>query len=408
METRLAAFIRDTERGREAEAILRNCVHCGFCNATCPTYQIRGDELDGPRGRIYLIKQVLEGATPTEATQRHLDRCLTCLNCMTTCPSGVDYRHLVDIGREEVDSQVGRRPMARLERLMLRTVLPHGRRFAAALSLARWFKPLLPARLADKMPQVMPAVGDWPETRHARRMILPGGCVQGVLTPGVDLAAARVLDRLGIRLERVKDTCCGALEHHLGAEAAARERARRNIDTWWPRIEAGAEAILVTASGCGLHVRDYAHLLRGDPDYAEKAATIVDKVRDPCEVIDAAAVRRLGVQAGGRPIAFHPPCTLQHGLHLREATEASLQAAGFRLLAVKDSHLCCGSAGSYSLLQPELSGELKQRKLKNLLHGRPQMIATANVGCQTHLATDASVPVVHWVELLDGLLREGP
>ncbi|HSP01732.1 MAG TPA: glycolate oxidase subunit GlcF, partial [Thioalkalivibrio sp.] len=265
METHLAAFIRDTERGREAEGILRNCVHCGFCNATCPTYQIRGDELDGPRGRIYLIKQVLEGATPTQATQRHLDRCLTCLNCMTTCPSGVDYRHLVDIGREEVDRQVGRRPMERLQRLMLRSVLPHSRRFAAALSLARWFKPLLPARLADKMPQVMPAVGDWPETRHARRMIVPGGCVQGVLTPGVDLAAARVLDRLGISLERVKDTCCGALEHHLGAEAAARDRARRNIDSWWPRIEAGAEAILVTASGCGLHVRDYAHLLRDDP-----------------------------------------------------------------------------------------------------------------------------------------------
>jgi glycolate oxidase iron-sulfur subunit len=403
METHLADSIRDTDRGREAERILRACVHCGFCNATCPTYQVRGDELDGPRGRIYLIKQVLEGAEPSRATQRHLDRCLTCLNCMTTCPSGVDYRHLVDIGRSEVDKRVGRGPLERIERRLLRMVLPYRRRFAVALGLGRWFRPLLPGRLAEKIPPVPSQAGAWPPARHDRRMLLPTGCVQGVLTPNVDAAAARLLDGLGITLERVRDGCCGALDHHLGAEEAARERARRNIDVWWPRIQSGAEGILITASGCGVHVRDYGHVLRDDPDYGDKAAALMDKIRDPCEVIDAAAVERLGLNAGERPVAFHPPCTLQHGMRLRENTEAALRAAGFRLLPVKDSHLCCGSAGTYALLQPALSTELRHRKLRALEQDKPEVIATANVGCQTHLASQARVPVVHWVELLDQL-----
>lgn len=406
METHLAEGVRDTDRGREAERILRTCVHCGFCNATCPTYQVRGDELDGPRGRIYLIKQVLEGAEPTRSTQRHLDRCLTCLNCMTTCPSGVDYRHLVDIGRGEVESRVKRSAFERLERLVLRTILPYPGRFAAALHLGRLFRPLLPGRLAEKLPRATPVSGPWPASRHERRLLLASGCVQGILTPNVDAAAARVLDRLGISVERVDDGCCGALEHHLSAEEAARQKARRNIDVWWRGIQAGAEGVLITASGCGVHARDYGHLLRDDPEYAEKAAAVASRVLDPCEVIDVSALSALGVHARDRAIAFHPPCTLQHGMRLRQTTEAVLRAAGFRLVPVQDSHLCCGSAGTYSVLQPELAAELRQRKLRALQEGAPAVIATANVGCQTHLEGGASVPVVHWVELLDELIRE--
>jgi glycolate oxidase iron-sulfur subunit len=403
METHLSESIRRTERGREAEHILRTCVHCGFCNATCPTYQIRGDELDGPRGRIYLIKQVLEGDDPGPTTQRHLDRCLTCLNCMTTCPSGVDYRHLLEIGRQEVETRVGRRPGPRLQRLLLRTVVPFRRRFSAALRLGRLFRAVLPAHLAEKIPRITPSTGEWPARSHGRRMVLPSGCVQGVLTPNVDLATARVLDRLGMSLERVDSGCCGALDHHLGAEEAARRQARRNIDLWWPRLEAGAEAILITASGCGLHVRDYGHLLRGDPAYAQKAAELAGRVRDPCELMTAEDIHKAGPSAGGRRIAFHPPCTLQHGLRLRENTEALLCAAGFELVPVRDSHLCCGSAGAYSILEPTLSNELRRRKVEALQQGRPEVIATANVGCQTHLAAGSNLPVMHWVELLDQL-----
>jgi glycolate oxidase iron-sulfur subunit len=406
VETHLAEGLRNTAQGREAERILRTCVHCGFCNATCPTYQIRGDELDGPRGRIYLIKQVLEGAQPSRATQRHLDRCLTCLNCMTTCPSGVDYRHLVDIGREQVDARVARGFIERLMRRALRTVLPYRARFAAGLRLGRLFRPVLPRSLAEKIPPTPPVAGDWPEARHERRLIVPGGCVQGALTPNVDAAAARLLDRLGISVGRVDDGCCGALDHHLGAGDAARRRARHNIDAWSPRLRAGTECVMVTASGCGVHVRDYAHLLQDDPRYADKAADLVKRVRDPCEVIDAAAVRRLGLNAGGRPIAFHPPCTLQHGMGLREATESVLRAAGFRLVPVRDAHLCCGSAGTYALLQPALSSELRERKLDALQAEQPELIVTANVGCQTHLAARSRVPVVHWLELLDQLARD--
>ncbi|OOG25195.1 glycolate oxidase iron-sulfur subunit [Thioalkalivibrio denitrificans] len=408
METHLAPSVRDTAQGREAERILRTCVHCGFCNATCPTYQLRGDELDGPRGRIYLIKQVLEGTEPTRTTQRHLDRCLTCLNCMTTCPSGVDYRHLVDIGRNQVNRRVRRPVLERIERALLRAVLPYRRRFAAALNIGRWFRPVLPSRLADKMPADTGPAGPWPDARHERRMLVLAGCVQGVLTPNVDAAAARILDRLGISLQRAADGCCGAVEHHLDAEEAARQRARHNIDAWWPEIQAGAEAILVTASGCGVHVRDYGHLLRADPAYSDKAAAIVERVRDPCEVIDAEAVKRLGVNAAGRPVAFHPPCTLQHGMRLREAAEAALQAAGLRLTPVRDAHLCCGAAGTYALLQPELSTQLRDRKVQTLEEGTPEVIVTSNVGCQTHLSGHAGVPVLHWLELLDELLQASP
>jgi glycolate oxidase iron-sulfur subunit len=400
MQTELADFIRDTPEGREADAILRKCVHCGFCTATCPTYQVLGDELDGPRGRIYLVKQVLEGAAPTARTRLHLDRCLTCRACETTCPSGVRYGRLADIGRGLVEARVPRSLWQRLVRATLAFALPRRRLFAMLLALGRPLRFLLP-RL---VPAAAAPAGEWPAPRHARRMLVLAGCVQPALAPRINAAAARVLDRMGVSLvEAPAAGCCGALRYHLNDQAAGLDDMRRVIDAWWPAIERGeVEAIVMTASGCGVTVREYRHLLAHDPAYRDKAARVSALTRDLSEAIAPAALpERTGL---GR-IACHSPCSLQHGQQVRGTVEALLARAGFELAPVPDAHLCCGSAGTYSILQPALSAELRRRKIEALQSGAPVGIVTANIGCLAHLQGAAEVPVCHWIELLDEALR---
>jgi glycolate oxidase iron-sulfur subunit len=411
METHLADFIKHTTAGREAEEILRRCVHCGFCTATCPTYQLLGDELDGPRGRIYLIKQVLEGAEPTEKTRLHLDRCLSCRSCESTCPSGVHYTRLLDIGREVVEAKVPRTGSDAFMRSALKNLLPRSTLFGTAMKMGQAVRLLLPGALRAKVPPLSSA-GPVPQRSHARKMIALAGCVQPSMYPNVNGATRRVLDRLGIEMiEAPGAGCCGAVRLHLNAAEGARDDARRNIDAWWPLLEAGAEGLVMTASGCGSHVLEYAHLLQDDPDYAVKAARVVLATRDISEVIaaEAAALAPL-LQAchplpeRERALAFHSPCSLQHGLKIRGTVESLLTSAGYTLTAVADSHLCCGSAGTYSVLQPELSKRLQETKITALTAGQPAAIASANVGCMAHLQGATALPVKHWVELLDARL----
>ncbi|MEA3276294.1 MAG: glycolate oxidase subunit GlcF [Pseudomonadota bacterium] len=401
MQTAITKELLATPEGREADAILRACVHCGFCTATCPTYQLLGDELDGPRGRIYQIKQVLEGFVPTRTTQLHLDRCLTCRSCETTCPSGVRYARLADIGRGIVERQVERPARERLLRRLLRALVPYPKRFGALLRLGRIARPLLPARLKEKIPVPRPA-GDWPVAAGGRRMLALAGCVQAAATPLTNAAAARALHRLGIDLvEEEKAGCCGAVAYHLGAQEEGLDAMRRNIDAWWPHIEAGAEAILVTASGCGALIKEYGELLAQDPNYAEKAARISQLARDPVEILAQEDLEPLGRPGDGRKVAFHAPCTLQHGQGITNLVEPILARLGFELVPVPDAHLCCGSAGTYSLTQPRLSRQLRDNKLAALRSGNPEIIATANIGCQLHLTAGADRPVAHWIELID-------
>jgi glycolate oxidase iron-sulfur subunit len=407
VETHLADFIKDTAEGREAEAILRTCVHCGFCTATCPTYQLLGDELDGPRGRIYLMKRMLEGGTVTARTQLHLDRCLTCRACETTCPSGVRYGRLVDIGRQLVEAQVPRSRGERVSRWLLRKGLLSRSLLAFAVTGGRLARPLLPPALASKVPEVRRA-GTWPRPRHPRRMLALHGCVQPALAPSIDAAMARVLDRIGISLVRAPGSgCCGALSHHLSAADEARGFMRANIDAWWPEVERGGEAIVVTASGCGVLLKEYGDLLREDPVYAERARRIAALARDPVEIV-AAEWKRIAplvaMDRGAQRVAFHAPCTLQHGLRLGGRVEEILEALGLDLTSVADAHLCCGSAGTYSILQPVLSEQLRANKLTALEAGRPEVIATANIGCLVHLSAGTQRPVRHWIELLEGRL----
>ena len=410
MDTRLADFVRDTPDGRQAAEILRKCVHCGFCTATCPTYQLLGDELDGPRGRIYLIKQMLEGAPVSAKTRLHLDRCLTCRSCETTCPSGVDYAHLLDIGRRIVEEKLPRKGGDALQRAVLREALPRPAIFGAAVKLGQMLRPLLPSALADKLPAgAADTARPWPEkTGHRRRMLALAGCVQPALAPNINAATARVLDRLGIALfEAARAGCCGAVRFHLNDQDGAKDDMRRNIDAWWPYVESGVEGIVVTASGCGVQVRDYGHVLADDAVYAEKAARISALCRDPAEVISAeraGLLAVLGTQPGRGKLAFHSPCTLQHGLKIRGVAEELLVAAGYELTPVADGHLCCGSAGTYSLLQPELSKRLRDNKLAALTAGSPATVATANIGCLSHLQAGSVLPVRHWVELIDAAL----
>jgi glycolate oxidase iron-sulfur subunit len=402
MQTNLADFIRDTAEGREADSILRSCVHCGFCTATCPTYQLLGDELDGPRGRIYLIKQTLEGQPVSAKTQLHLDRCLTCRSCETTCPSGVHYGRLLEIGREAVDERVVRPWHAWAMRRLLRLILPYPGRFQALLRPAQAFRPLLPRSLRRKVPPRR-ARGHWPASSHPRKMIVLEGCVQPTIAPNINAAAARVLNQLGIALIRVPgDGCCGAVSYHLSARDEGLEFMRRNIDAWWPYVESGAEALLVTASACALMVKEYGQALSHDPAYAEKAANISALTRDMAEVLKDADLTALahGIDAR-QSVAFHAPCTLAHGQQLHGVVEGILRRVGFALAPVADAHLCCGSAGTYSLLQRPLSQQLLRNKLASLQAAQPQVIATANIGCLAHLETGAEVPVRHWIELLD-------
>ncbi|WP_305906781.1 glycolate oxidase subunit GlcF [Methylomarinum sp. Ch1-1] len=397
MQTRLADFVKQRPEHDELAAILRACVHCGFCNATCPTYQLLGDERDGPRGRIYLLKQALEGGPVSKLTQRHLDRCLNCRSCETTCPSGVQYGRLLDLGGKIVEERVARSLFEHWRRHGLRRILPYRQRFRRLLQLVRLLRPILPKSLRGKIPPKA-ATTPWPTRRHRRQMLVLVGCVQAELAPAIDVAAAKVLDRLGISLLAVENSgCCGALPYHLHDHQQARELARRNIDACWPYIEQGAEAVVMTASGCGVTVKDYDKLLERDPAYRDKARRFAGVVKDIGEVIGDEDLS--GFKADGEKIAFHSPCTLQHGQQLNGRVESILTRIGYHLTPVRDSHLCCGSAGVYSLLQPELATQLQRNKLANLQAGQPDLIATANIGCLSHLQAGGA-KVVHWIELL--------
>ncbi|RYX94488.1 MAG: glycolate oxidase subunit GlcF [Comamonadaceae bacterium] len=410
MQTNLAPEFRGTAEGAEAEAILRKCVHCGFCTATCPTYQLLGDELDGPRGRIYLIKQVLEGETPTRKTQMHLDRCLTCRNCETTCPSGVQYGHLVDIGRKIVDDKVPRPAGEAALRWALKEGLPSPL-FGPAMKLGQAVRGLLPGSLKAKVPPKQEA-GAWPTRDHARKVLMLAGCVQPSMMPNINSATARVLDACGIQtVVAGKAGCCGAVKFHLNDHEGGKDEMRANIDAWWPHIEGGAGTIVMNASGCGVMVRDYGHALKDDPAYADKAARVSAMTRDLSEllpdIVQALQGARPGfAPCGARRIAFHPPCTLQHGQKLRGGVEAHLRALGFDIrVAMNESHLCCGSAGTYSVLNPGIASALRDRKLGHLNEMQPEQIVSANIGCITHLQSGTGTPVRHWVELLDDALK---
>ena len=404
MQTNLADFIKGTPQGDEAESILRACVHCGFCTATCPTYQLLGDELDGPRGRIYLIKQVLEGAPVTASTQLHLDRCLTCRNCESTCPSGVRYGRLADIGRDVVERRVRRSLPDRIRRYVLKEGMSRKALFTPALRIGQVLRPLLSPALQDKLPPLRRAT-PWPTRPHARRMLVLDGCVQPGMAPNNNAAAARVLDAVGVQLFAApRAGCCGALRFHLNDQEGGRDHMRRNIDAWWPSVENGAvEAIVMTASGCGVTVKEYGHLLAHDPAYAAKAEQISAITRDLCEILTPFQDRiaALAKGKGGPPVAYHPPCTLQHGQQIRGKVESVLQAAGIDVVLCADNHLCCGSAGTYSVLQPAISLALRERKLASLAVTGAEQIVSANIGCISHLQSGTGTPVTHWVELLE-------
>ena len=439
MQTHLAPQHQHTPQGQAAEAILRNCVHCGFCTATCPTYQLLGDELDGPRGRIYLIKQVFEGATPTRKTQQHLDRCLTCRNCETTCPSGVQYGQLIDIAREVVDAQVLRPLTQRLLRTALKEGLPSPL-FAPALKVGQAVRGLLPNALKAKVPAPQPA-GAWPTRTHDRKVLLLAGCVQPAMSPNINAATARVLDAVGVQtVVAAKAGCCGALRFHLNDQDGGRADMRANIDAWWPLIEQeSVEAIVMNASGCGVMVKDYGHALADDPAYAAKAQRVSALTRDLSELLPdwvpvlqpqlervrarvQAQAPANGVATAANPdpftgagcgaeaaVAFHPPCTLQHGQRLKGGVEQHLAALGFPVQTARcEAHLCCGSAGTYSVLNPEIAQTLRDRKLGHLAELQPQVILSANIGCITHLQSGTDTPVRHWVEWLDQALNGPP
>ncbi len=414
MHTDLAPEYRGSADALAAAAILRKCVHCGFCTATCPTYQLLGDELDGPRGRIYLMKAVLEGVAPTRKTQAHLDRCLTCRNCESTCPSGVSYGQLIDIGRKLVDAKVTRPAAEKALRWTLSEGLPSAL-FAPTLKLGQMLRPMLPGVLQGKVPPKQHA-GRWPTAVHQRKVLLLAGCVQPAMTPNINSATARVLDAAGIQcLIVAKAGCCGAVKFHLNDQEGAKAQMRVNIDAWWPYLSE-VEAILMNASGCGVTVKEYGHLLHDDPAYAAKAARISELTKDLSEWLPELSVqlaskvsRDWAAQAGA--IAFHPPCTLQHGQQLRGGVEKHMGELGFNIkITGAESHLCCGSAGTYSVLNPGLSGQLRERKLGHLntTFGaeRPDLIVSANMGCITHLQSGTTTPVRHWIEVLDQALNE--
>ena len=419
MQTQLAPEYQNTADGQAAEAILRKCVHCGFCTATCPTYQLLGDELDGPRGRIYLMKQVLEGQAPTRKTQLHLDRCLTCRNCETTCPSGVDYGHLLDIGRKLVDAKVPRPPMEKALRWALKEGIPSPL-FGPAMAIGQLVRPLMPASLKAKVPAKQDA-GKWPTRTHARKVLMLAGCAQPAMAPNINSATARVLDAAGIQtLVAAKAGCCGAVKFHLNDQDGGKTEMRANIDAWWPYVQDdgpdnnhGVEAIVMNASGCGVTVKEYGHILQDDPAYAAKAQRISALTRDLSELLptivealqtqNPALVTRIGKSAP--TLALHPPCTLQHGQKLKGGIEQHLGALGFDIrTASNEAHLCCGSAGTYSVLNPDLAYQLRDRKLGHLGELQREVIVSANIGCITHLQSGTATPVRHWVEVLDAAL----
>jgi glycolate oxidase iron-sulfur subunit len=406
MQTNLSPEYANTTDGQDAEAILRKCVHCGFCTATCPTYQLLGDELDGPRGRIYLIKQVLEGAEPTRKTQLHLDRCLTCRNCESTCPSGVQYGHLVDIGRKLVDEKVPRPAGEKALRWALKEGLTSPL-FAPAMAVGQAVRGLLPASLKNKVPAKQTAK-PWPTRQHARKVLMLGGCVQPAMAPNINAATARVLDAAGVQtVLAAKAGCCGAVKFHLNDHDGGKAHMRANIDAWWPYVESGeVEAIIMNASGCGVTVKEYGHILKDDPQYAARAARISALTKDLGELLPLLVEQLQGkVKAQPGVMAFHPPCTLQHGQQLKGGVEKHLRDLGFDVkVATNESHLCCGSAGTYSVLNPEIAYQLRDRKLGHLQDAQPTQIISANIGCITHLQSGTATPVRHWVEMLDDAL----
>jgi len=422
MQTQTTDYFLNTIQGQEADAILRSCVHCGFCNATCPTYQLLGDELDGPRGRIYLIKQMLEGQPVTSKTQVHLDRCLTCLSCETTCPSGVQYGRLVDIGRELVDSQVKRSVFNQIQRFALRKLLPYPKRIAPLLTIGQWLKPVLPTVLKQKIPAIAskshsvlngtnkfePTLSSPQQSNNLasqlkpRQMLVLQGCVQSVATPDTNHAAASILQKLDIELITAsKAGCCGAVSQHLSARQEALDFMRSNIDAWWPHIEQGAEAIVITASGCAAMIKEYGTLLKQDVQYAQKAERISELAKDISEILATESLALERIKPAVQHIAFHSPCTLQHSQKLDGVVESLLTRCGFELSYIHDAHLCCGSAGTYSILQENLSQQLLHNKLTALQKNNPELIVTANIGCQLHLQSQAGIPVKHWIKLLD-------
>jgi len=410
MQTNLADFIKNTPDGQEADRILRSCVHCGFCLATCPTYQLLGNELDSPRGRIYLVKQMLEGGPVTAKTLLHLDRCLTCRACETTCPSGVQYGKLIDIGRGIAERKVGRSLFAGIQRKALRVLLPAPALFAPLFKLGQLFRPLLPAALKVHLPA--PAEpGAWPAPRHARKMLVLDGCVQPSMAPRINAAAARVLDSLGISLIVAPQAgCCGALAYHLNAHEEALAAMRRNVDAWLPYLDKGVEAIVMTASGCGVTVREYGDYLKHDAAYASSAARISVLARDVSEIVLAEKDALLKLFSNAKPgtrnpkLAIHTPCTLQHGQKINGVLEAIMTAAGFEVADAPDRHLCCGAAGTYSILQPALSRQLLKNKVTALETKQPERIVTANIACLLHLQSGTQKPVSHWIELIDEVL----
>ena len=413
MKTNLKTEILETREGQEANDILRSCVHCGFCLATCPTYQLLGDELDSPRGRIYLIKELLEGKTPTQATQLHLDRCLTCRSCESTCPSGVQYGRLVDIGRHIVDKAVPRSIGEQVKRQALNKIITNKTLFRSLITAGKIVKPLLPKALQKKIPVRHKTSMTWPQSNHTRKMLFLDGCVQPVLAPNINIATAHLLDRIGITLiPTSRVNCCGAVTYHLNKQKESLVFVKQNIDAWWPLLEQGAEAIVITASGCGTMIKEYGHLLADDPDYAEKAKNISECAKDLCEVFsdeltdlkDQVLDPIKEKQIRSRKIAFHSPCSLQHGQQIKGIVESLLKTAGYTLTVIEDSHLCCGSAGTYSLLQADLSERLLDNKIEAIEKEEPDLIVTANIGCLTQLQSGTKTRVLHWAELLEEAL----
>lgn len=406
MQTKTTEFLLNSALGQEADNIIRSCVHCGFCNATCPTYQLLGDERDSPRGRIYLIKQVLEGQATSRKTQLHLDRCLSCRACETTCPSGVQYGHLVDIGRQLIDDKVTRSVTEQIKRVTLRKLLPYPQRFAVLLTTLQLLKPLLSKSLKQQIParQTSRIKTDYHSQKplQTRKMLILQGCIQSIATPNTNSAAANILHKLGIDLISPRQAgCCGAVSQHLTAEQEALDFMRSNIDAWWPYIEQGITAIVITASGCGTMIKEYTYLLKHDIQYADKAKRVSELAKDISEILAAEELPLARIKPSIHNIAFQSPCSLQHGQKLGGVVESILTRCGFKLCHVDDAHLCCGSAGTYSILQTDLAQQLLDNKLDALQNHQPELIVTANIGCQLHLQSQSSIPVKHWIELVD-------
>jgi glycolate oxidase iron-sulfur subunit len=411
MYSRPAGPLAESPLAQEARDLIRSCVHCGFCLPACPTYRLTGSELDSPRGRIYLVKELLEQGSTNATARLHLDRCLTCRACEPACPSGVQYGRLADLGRELLERHppAARPPRQRLVRFALVTVATRPALFTPLLRAAQWARPVLPRRLRALVPPRAADRVQWPPVRHARRMAVLEGCVQPGLAPQINAASARVLDRLGVSLlaaDRVE--CCGAMDHHLGRVEPALQKVRRNVAASARLLDEGVAAIVSTASGCGVFAKDYAHVMRHEPAEVRAAARrVAEATRDLCEVIDPVALQQAAPRRT-QPlrVAWQSPCSLQHGQRATTSgkVEALLRAVGCELVPVASPTQCCGSAGTYSLLQPGLSQELRSRKLESLLGSGPQVIATANIGCHEHLRQASPVPVRHWIEIVDEAL----